>query len=187
MQQFPATGRPRSWLFVAVLAAVAAAIGVAFGDGDASARQAASAGAGTRMVVRQAQNESLGHPVLTNDKGLTLYSLSVEKNGRFICTDPACLSLWHPLLVPAGVKPTGPVPLGTVRRPKGGGIQVTDRGRPLYHFVEDAKPGETNGEGFKDVGTWHAASGSAPTAAPQPESPPSEYPGSGYRTSPGAA
>jgi predicted lipoprotein with Yx(FWY)xxD motif len=175
MQQFPATGRPRPWLRAAVHAAVAAAIGVtAFGGGDASARQPASARAGTRMVVRQARNASLGHPVLTNDKGLTLYSLSVEKNGMFICTDPACLSLWHPLLVPAGVKPTGPVPLGTVRRPKGGGIQVTYRGRPLYHFVEDVKPGETNGEGFKDVGTWQAASGSAPTAAPQPESAPPE-------------
>jgi secreted repeat protein with Y-X4-D motif len=57
---------------------------------------------------------------------------------------------------------------------------VTYRGRPLYHFVEDVRPGETNGEGFKDVGTWHAASGSAPTAAPQPEPPTSEYPSSSY-------
>jgi predicted lipoprotein with Yx(FWY)xxD motif len=63
-----------------------------------------------------------------------------------------------------------------VRRPKGGAIQVTYRGRPLYRFVEDVKPGEANGEGFRDVGTWHAASGSA---APPPEPPPSAYPG-GY-------
>lgn len=181
MQHFPATGKPRSWLRAAVLASVAAAIGLAAAGGAAAtAKQAESTRASTRMVVKQAQNETLGHAVLTNKKGLTLYSLSVEKNGKFICTDSVCLSLWHPLLVPAGVKPTGPVPLGTVRRPKGGGIQVTYRGRPLYHFVEDVKPGETNGEGFKDVGTWHAASGSAPTAAPQPESPPSEYPSSGY-------
>jgi hypothetical protein len=68
-----------------------------------------------------------------------------------------------------------------VRRPKGGGIQVTYRGRPLYHFTEDVKPGEANGEGFKDVGTWHAASGSASsTPATEPESPSPGYPGSGY-------
>ncbi len=140
------------------------------GGGDANANSSAR---GKRMaVVKQAHNEKLGKTVLTNNKGLTLYSLSVEKNGRFVCTDSACLSLWRPLLVPAGRKPTGPVPLGTVRRPKGGGIQVTYRGRPLYRFVEDAKPGEVNGDGFRDVGTWHPASTSA---APPPKPPPSGY------------
>jgi predicted lipoprotein with Yx(FWY)xxD motif len=51
--------------------------------------------------------------------------------------------------------PKGPVKLGTVRRPEGT-VQVTYRGRPLYAFSGDRKPGQTKGEGFKDVGTWHA-------------------------------
>jgi predicted lipoprotein with Yx(FWY)xxD motif len=177
MHQIPAIRQPRSWVWAAILTASAATVlGLAAcGGGDATAKPSALAQT-SKAVVKQARNEELGKTVLTNNKGLTLYSLSVEKNGRFICTDQACLSLWRPLLVRPGVKPTGPVTLGTVRRPKGGGIQVTYHGRPLYRFVEDVKPGEANGEGFKDVGTWRAASGSA---APPPASPPSEYP-SGY-------
>ena len=46
--------------------------------------------------------------------------------------------------------------LGSIKRPEGG-RQVTYHGRPLYTFVEDHGPGKANGEGFKDVGTWHAA------------------------------
>jgi predicted lipoprotein with Yx(FWY)xxD motif len=130
-------------------------------------------GASSRRVAAEAQNQALGKTVLTTTKGRTLYSLSVEKNGKFICTG-SCLSTWHPLTVPAGVKPTGPVKLGTIARPEGG-IQVTYRGRPLYRFAADAKAGEANGEGIKDVGTWHAAT--VPKAQPAPEpQPPAESP-----------
>jgi predicted lipoprotein with Yx(FWY)xxD motif len=134
----------------------------------------------SKRVVAKAENAKLGKTVLTTTKGRTLYSLSVEKHGKFICTG-SCLSVWHPLMVPAGVRPTGPVKLGTVERPEGG-TQVTYEGRPLYRFGGDAKAGEANGEGIKDVGTWHAASPPQKAAepAPQPESE-SPYPyGGGY-------
>jgi predicted lipoprotein with Yx(FWY)xxD motif len=36
---------------------------------------------------------------------------------------------------------------------------VTYRGLPLYRFTGDTKPGETTGEGIRDVGVWHAAGG----------------------------
>ena len=62
---------------------------------------------------------------------------------------------WPPLLVAAGTKPNGPVKLGTIKRPEGK-IQVTFKGLPLYTFDGDSKKGEANGEGIKDVGTWHA-------------------------------
>ena len=35
--------------------------------------------------------------------------------------------------------------------------QVTFKGRPLYSFSGDSRAGDVNGEGIKDVGTWHAA------------------------------
>jgi predicted lipoprotein with Yx(FWY)xxD motif len=130
-------------------------------------------GAAAKRVVSEAQNSALGKTVLTTTKGRTLYSLSVEKNGKFICTG-ACLSTWHPLTVPAGTKPTGPVELSTIERPEGG-IQVTYRGRPLYRFGADSKAGEANGEGIKDVGTWHAATASKAQPAPKPQ-PPAESP-----------
>jgi len=104
-------------------------------------------------VVREAQAN--GSTVLTANNGHTLYTLSVEKHGNFICKG-SCLKTWFPLVVAAGVKPTGPVALGTVKRPDGR-RQVTFGGRPLYTFDGDSRKGQANGEGFKDVGTWHAA------------------------------
>jgi predicted lipoprotein with Yx(FWY)xxD motif len=120
--------------------------------------------AGTPLV-RTAQNAKLHAKVLINRSGRTLYHLSVEHKGHFICTDTTCLSLWHPLVVAKGTKPSGSVSLGTVRRPDGR-IQVTYKGGPLYVFAEDTKSGDVKGEGFRDVGVWHAATvGAAATSS----------------------
>jgi predicted lipoprotein with Yx(FWY)xxD motif len=111
-------------------------------------------GTGKKVKVKEAPYK--GRTILTTAAGHTLYSLSVEKNGRFVCTKASgCLALWHPLMVPKGGKPTGPVKLGTIVRPEGG-RQVTYHGRPLYSFAPDSKPGDVKGQGIKDVGTWHA-------------------------------
>src|SRR3954453_16452567 len=118
----------------------------------------------SKQVVKKAENSALGRTVLTTMKGHTLYSLSVERKGRFVCTG-TCLSSWTPLLIAKGVKPKGPVKLGTVKRPKGRGklgtvkrpngkTQVAYKGLPLYSFNGDARPDHANGEGLKDVGTW---------------------------------
>jgi predicted lipoprotein with Yx(FWY)xxD motif len=128
---------------------------------------AAGASQASKRVAKEAQNATLGQSILTTTKGRTLYSLSAETKGRFICT-ASCLSTWHPLLVPAGVTPKGPVKLGTIVRPEGK-TQVTFKGRPLYSFGGDSKAGEVNGEGFKDVGTWHAATVSKAPPKPQPQ------------------
>lgn len=108
----------------------------------------------TKRVVNVGHSPSVGK-VLTANNGLTLYSLSAEKHGTFICTG-SCLKTWFPLIVAAGVKPTGPVPLGTIKRPDGR-HQVTFNGKPLYTFDGDSKRGDANGDGIKDVGTWHPA------------------------------
>jgi predicted lipoprotein with Yx(FWY)xxD motif len=109
---------------------------------------------GSKTVAGEAAAPSLHQTVLTNTKGLTLYTLSGEKNGKFICTG-TCLKSWPPLLVPAGTTPKGPVALGTIKRPEGK-TQVTYKGAPVYTFAGDSKKGEANGEGLKDVGVWHA-------------------------------
>ncbi len=115
----------------------------------------AVAGTGSKVVVKEAKVK--GKMILTATNGHTLYSLSVEKHGKFACTKSSgCTAIWHPLKVAAGVKPKGPVKLGTIKRPEGG-VQVTYRGLPLYTFAEDKKAGQIEGEGVKDVGTWHPA------------------------------
>jgi predicted lipoprotein with Yx(FWY)xxD motif len=111
-------------------------------------------GAGPARLVSTARNASLGKTILVDGRGLSLYSLSVERRGRFICTSGTCLSFWTPLTVKKGVKPTGLAGLGTVKRPDGK-IQVTYRGAPLYTFYLDRKRGDVGGDGFKDVGVWH--------------------------------
>jgi predicted lipoprotein with Yx(FWY)xxD motif len=113
-------------------------------------------GSGSK-TVRVKERRIGNRTILTAANGHTLYSLSVEKGGRFVCTKSSeCLGIWHPLLIPADSTPKGPVKLGTVERPEGG-VQVTFRGRPLYSFAADNKPGQTKGNGLKDVGTWHPA------------------------------
>lgn len=160
----PALTRSRSYPIRIVLLTVVA-LALVFATEAATAQS-------SKRVVKEMENATLGHTVLTTLKGKTLYSLSVETKGKFTCTG-TCLASWKPLLVPSGVKPRGPVKLGTVKRPNGK-TQVTFKGRPLYSFNGDTKPGEANGEGIKDVGTWHAAkvgNVSSPPPAPEPEPP----------------
>jgi predicted lipoprotein with Yx(FWY)xxD motif len=140
----------RSLLSGAILPIVAILVAAGLLTSFAAARTT------TKRVVREAHSPALGRTVLTANSGLTLYTLSAEKHGVFICKG-ACLKTWFPLVVAAGVRPTGPVALGTIRRPDGR-RQVTFKGRPLYTFDGDRKKGDANGEGFRDVGTWHAAS-----------------------------
>ena len=132
-------------------------------------RSSNASGAKSRAVAKVMRNAALGKRIVVTRSGLTLYSLSAERRGRFICTTSFCLSLWKPLTVPAGVKPTGVAGLATVRRPDGK-RQVAFRGAPLYRFVQDAKPGDVKGNGFRDVGVWRpvVASGAAQAPAPAP-------------------
>ncbi|MGZ4307885.1 MAG: COG4315 family predicted lipoprotein [Gaiellaceae bacterium] len=113
----------------------------------------AVAGAATLKVVSTAHNARLHKTILVNKRGLTLYSLSVERHGKFVCTG-GCLSFWTPLTVKKGQKPAGVPGLATVKRPDHK-LQVAYRGAPLYTFYLDRKRGDIGGNGFRDVGTWH--------------------------------
>ena len=144
-----------------VAAALVAGLGAAFYAVGAS-------GAGNARVVMTAKSKALHATILVNRQGMSLYSLSVERKGRFICTNKACVSLWKPLTVAKGTKPTGVSGLGTVKRPDGK-LQVTYHGGPLYRFAEDHKRGDVKGNGFKDVGTWKVVTvGKAKASSPPP-------------------
>lgn len=162
-----------------LLAAVAAAMLAATGIGSAATTKAAN-GAGSRSarVVTTAKNKTLHRTILVTRSGKSLYSLSAERHGRFICTDSACLSVWKPLTVAKGTTPTGVRGLSTVKRPDGR-TQVAYKGGPLYTFTGDHKPGSAAGNGFKDVGTWLAATTSK-TSATAPASTSSGGGGYGY-------
>jgi predicted lipoprotein with Yx(FWY)xxD motif len=132
---------------------------------SASVKPAAQA-SGSDELVKTASNPSLG-TILVNSQGMTLYHLSGEQNGKFICTSASCLGVWHPLVAPtsAASGAGGVSSLGTVKR-SDGAMQVTYKGAPLYTFAQDKQSGETNGQGIKDVGTWSAATTSSNAAVP---------------------
>jgi predicted lipoprotein with Yx(FWY)xxD motif len=133
----------------------------------ASTQPAAQSTSPSSAAVVKTTSNSLG-TILVDSQGMTLYHLSGEVNGKFICTSSACLTVWHPLTAPSSGAPSGEgVTLGTVKRPEGT-VQVTYKGTPLYTFTGDQQAGETKGQGIKDVGTWSAVetgSGSAPAAS----------------------
>jgi predicted lipoprotein with Yx(FWY)xxD motif len=120
----------------------------------ATPSSSSSGASASAAVVKTASNSTIGATVLVDSQGMTLYHLSGEGSGKFICTSSACVNIWHPLSATATVTPTGTVSsLGTVKRPDGT-VQVAYKGEPLYTFAQDKQPGEANGQGIKDVGTW---------------------------------
>ena len=152
----------------------------------ANAQPAGQTSTGSSAAVVKTASNSLG-TILVDAQGMTLYHLSGEQKGHFICTSSACVGVWHPLTVASSGTPGGEVgSLGTVKRPDGT-VQVTYKGAPLYTFAQDQQPGETKGQGIKDVGTWSAVTTGAPAAASSTnststapaESPPAESSGGG--------
>jgi len=151
---------------------------------NSSSKPVSQSSGGTRAaLVKTASVSSLGSSVLVDSQGLTLYHLSGEQNGKWICTSATCVKAWHPLTVSIGGAPTGSVgSLGTVKRP-GGTLQVTFKGMPLYTFVGDSKAGEAKGQGIKDVGVWTAVTASGATTskpAATTTAPSSSSSGGGY-------
>jgi predicted lipoprotein with Yx(FWY)xxD motif len=143
--------------------------------GAAESTSPAVGGSGPKTVAKLLHLN--GRALLTTTAGHTLYSLSAEKHGKFICTEMSgCTGIWHPLAVAAGVVPKGPAKLGTIQRPEGT-IQVTYRGLPLYTFAGDKKRGQVKGDGLKDVGTWHPATVSARAGSGTSPSKPPTGPG----------
>jgi len=104
--------------------------------------------------VSTASNPMLGE-ILVDTKGFTVYVYDPEKNGM-PCVD-GCATAWPPVVLgaDASLPPTGPLAadLSTVARPDGA-KQVAYKGRPVYRFAGDTKPGDIKGDGVG--GVWHA-------------------------------
>ena len=167
------------FLPIVATAVLISACGSSSNSSTGSQAAAASGSSSSAALVKTASNAKLGGTVLTTAQGMTLYSLSAEKAGKFICTSMTCLGLWHPLVAQSGSTPTGSgVTLATIKRPDGT-EQVTYKGAPLYTFVKDTGPGQANGQGFKDVGTWSAVMSSGTASAAPVQSSSSSSGGSG--------
>jgi predicted lipoprotein with Yx(FWY)xxD motif len=95
-------------------------------------------------------------PVLFDGRGRSLYLFTRERTARSRCYG-ACAKAWPPLLTKSAPRAlTGAKArlLGTTRR-RGGALQVTYAGHPLYHYVGDTKAGQILCQGVTEFGgTW---------------------------------
>jgi predicted lipoprotein with Yx(FWY)xxD motif len=147
---------------VAVAALALSACGSSSSGSSSTQTTTAASSSPAGVVVHTASVPSVSGAVLVDSSGMTLYHLSAEKNGKFICTASACTTIWHPLTITAGTSPSGTASLAVVTRPDGT-KQVTYAGEPLYTFASDS-PGKASGQGLKDVGTWTAVTVSGSSA-----------------------
>ncbi len=120
------------FLMIGVLAACAAATSMAPG-GPGATRQT-----------------GLGE-VFTDANGMTLYTYDKDTPGKSNCTG-LCAVFWPPVMAADTAKSTGG--FATITRDDGT-KQWAYQGKPLYGYLNDAKAGDTSGDGVD--GVWHVA------------------------------
>jgi predicted lipoprotein with Yx(FWY)xxD motif len=100
------------------------------------------------------RNGPLGQ-YLTDAHGRSLYRFMADTGTTSTCYGP-CAATWPPLLA-NGTPTAGPGVTGkvTTTQRTDGGTQVVYAGHPLYLYVADKAPGQTNGQGLNiNGGLW---------------------------------
>ncbi len=90
--------------------------------------------------------------VLTDAKGMTLYTFDKDSGGKSACNGP-CATNWPVLKAEASDKAEGGYSIVTR---DDGSKQWAYKDKPLYTFAKDQKPGDITGDGFLN-GAWHLA------------------------------
>lgn len=117
-----------------------------------------------------AQVTALGM-ILVDGKGRTIYEFANDKDSRSTC-EAVCAATWPYVPAPASLPTSLPGvagKIGTTTRDDGT-RQLTVAGHPVYTFVGDSTPGQTNGQGLNlNGGVWNVVS---PVGAPVTNSSP---------------
>jgi predicted lipoprotein with Yx(FWY)xxD motif len=147
--QDPARRRVPAVAATAAVSVVALALlGVAAATPKAA--PAASVAAGSQVLKARPIG---GTEVLTNARGLTLYSFAPDTPSRSACYG-SCAAYWPPVPgnVSAGPGVTGTV--GSIKRTNGS-TQATYDGHPLYTYIGDSAPGQDSGNNLNlNGGLW---------------------------------
>jgi len=85
--------------------------------------------------------------------GMTLYTFDRDAagSGKSVCNGP-CATNWPPLMADDAAKAGGD---WSVVTRDDGKKQWAFKGKPLYFWAKDTKPGDKTGDGFN--GVWHTA------------------------------
>lgn len=98
--------------------------------------------------LKTATKEGLG-TFLVDANGMTLYLFTNDtKSGKSTCSG-GCAKAWPPYGPQAGA-PAPAAPLGVIKRDDGS-EQYTYKGKPLYYFKKDKKPGDAIGQGVGEL------------------------------------
>ena len=89
---------------------------------------------------------------LTNAAGMTLYTFDKDSAGKSACNGP-CAANWPPLAAAGGAAGSGDWSIVTR---DDGSKQWAYKGKPLYTWAKDQKPGDKTGDGVAN-NAWHTA------------------------------
>ena len=112
---------------------------------------AAAVALSTAIACAAAEPARTADGALVTATGKTLYTFDKDADGKSACNGP-CAANWPPLAAASDAKAEG---AWTILAREDGSRQWAYKGKPLYTFGKDAKPGERSGDNFKDV--WHVA------------------------------
>src|SRR3954466_13542782 len=145
----------------ALLVAVAAAAAVA----------ATGSAAAAKSPTLKLRKTSYGK-ILVDKSGRTLYAFGHDKKDKSRCSGD-CAKNWPPATAPkhptvaSGISKSK---LKVIKRGDGS-RQLSYNGHPLYRFIADGKPGDTNGENITAFGgTWDVVSKSGAIVTKPPSS-----------------
>ncbi|MGI8896741.1 MAG: COG4315 family predicted lipoprotein [Casimicrobiaceae bacterium] len=101
--------------------------------------------------AQQALAKTAADGTLSNSAGMTLYTFDRGTGDKSTCNGP-CATNWPPLMATGDAKATGD---WTVVMRDDGAKQWAYKGKPLYTWNKDTKPGDKTGDGVNNV--WHTA------------------------------
>jgi predicted lipoprotein with Yx(FWY)xxD motif len=127
---------------------IVAAFGVAFGSGVACLIALTA----LAQTIPPTSGETARGKALVDLNGMTLYVFDRDGNGKSNC-NAQCAVSWLPLIADTDAQASGS--FSFISRDDGR-KQWAYKGKPLYTWTKDKKPGDATGDGVNKV--WHVAS-----------------------------
>lgn len=102
--------------------------------------------------------------VIASKTGMTLYTFDKDSAGKSNC-QAGCLALWP--AAPVADAPKANDNWGSIQRDDGS-KQLTFKGKPVYYYIHDKKPGDVSGDNVG--GVWHVIAAGKPEPAKETSS-----------------